>query len=83
MNSNIWIINQYSGSKHHKKEYRSLSIAKEFVKLDYSVTIISSTNSHHFTQAPDVTGVYTPDEIDNVKYLWIKTRNYLKSTKKY
>lgn len=79
MNKNIWIINQYSGSKHHKKEYRSPSIAKELVKLGYSVTIISSTHSHHFTHAPTITEKYTLDEIDNVKYLWIKTKKYSES----
>lgn len=33
MNNNIWIINQYSGSKYHKKEDRSLSISDEYAKF--------------------------------------------------
>lgn len=79
MNNNIWIINQYSGSKYHKKEYRSPSLAKGLTKLGYNVTIISSTHSHHFTAAPDVNKLYTLDEIDNVKYFWIKTKKYSES----
>ncbi len=79
MNNNIWIINQYSGSKYHKKEYRSPSLAKELAKLGYNVTIISSTHSHHFTAAPEVNKLYTADEIDNVKYFWVKTKKYSES----
>jgi len=76
MNKNIWIINQYAGSIHHGKEYRSPSIARELVKKGYDVTIISASHSHHFKNAPKISGNYTLTDIDGVKYLWIKTGNY-------
>ena len=76
---NIWIINQYSGSIYHGKEYRSPSIARELVKKGYDVTIISASHSHHFKNAPETSGSYTLTDIDRVKYLWIKTGNYPES----
>ena len=78
----IWIINQYSGSIYHGKEYRSPSIARELVKQGYSVTIISASHSHHFKSAPIINGNHTLKDIDGVKYLWVKTSSY-KESKSY
>lgn len=79
---NIWIINQYSGSVYHGKEYRSPSIARELVKKGYSVTIISASHSHHFKSAPIINGNYTLKDVDGVKYLWVTTSSY-KESKSY
>jgi len=76
---NIWIFNQYSGSVYHGKEYRSPSIARELTKKGYNVTIIAASHSHHFKDAPEINGKYTLKDIDGVKYLWVRTGNYLES----
>jgi len=70
-----WIINQYAGSVYHGKEYRSPSIARALVKKGFDVTIISSSHSHHFKKAPQIEGRYTQKIIDNVRYLWVRTKH--------
>jgi len=72
MSKNIWIINEYAGSPYHGMEFRHYYIGKELVKLDNSVTIISSSYSHLFKTQP----INYKENIDGVDYLWLKTLNY-------
>ncbi len=72
MSKNIWIINEYAGSPYHGMEFRHYYIGKELVKLDNSVTIISSSYSHLFKNLPKK----RRENIDGVDYLWLKTLNY-------
>jgi glycosyltransferase involved in cell wall biosynthesis len=69
---NIWIINEYAGTPYHGMEYRHYYLAKELIKLDYDVTVVSSSYSHLFKNLPK----NRKENIDGVNYLWLKTFNY-------
>lgn len=79
---NIWIINEYSGSQYHGMEFRHYYLGREFIKLGHKVTIISASYSHLFRNTPKVKKYFTLEEIDGIKYLWIKVPKYKKSTDK-
>jgi len=72
MKRNIWIINEYAGSPSHGMEFRHYYLAREFLKYDFNVTIISSTYSHLFKNLPKK----GKEQINDVNYLWLKTFNY-------
>jgi glycosyltransferase involved in cell wall biosynthesis len=72
MGKHIWIINEYAGSPYHGMEFRSYYLAKEWVRMGYRVTIISSSYSHVFKNQP--TKKY--EKIDGVDFVWIPTLNY-------
>ena len=78
MNKHIWIINEYAGSPYHGMEFRSFYLAKEWVKMGYKVTIISSSHSHVFKNQP----TQKHEIIHGVEYLWLKTIKYPNSSSK-
>jgi len=82
MSKTIWFINDYAGSKYHGMEFRNYYFAKEFVKLGYTVYIISASYMHLFKILPNVRGSYTFEEIDGINYLWLKVPKYGESTDK-
>ena len=71
-NKNIWIINEYAGTPYHGMEFRHYYLGKEFVKLGYKVTVVSSSYSHLFKSLPKK----RKENIDGVDYFWLKTFNY-------
>ena len=82
MSKTIWFINDYAGSPYHGMEFRNYYFAKEFVKLGYSVYIISASYMHLFKKLPEVYRSYTFEKIDGINYLWLKVPNYGESTDK-
>lgn len=77
--SSVWIINQYAGSPYHGMEYRHYYLAKALIQKGYSVTIISGSYSHLFSNKPSVYANYTHDLIDGINYWWVKIPSYHKS----
>ena len=75
----VWIINQYAGSPYHGMEYRHYYMAKALIKKGISVTIISGSQSHLFSNKPYVSKNFTNEQIDGINYWWIKIPNYQKS----
>ncbi|WP_127579924.1 glycosyltransferase family 4 protein [Paenibacillus koleovorans] len=73
---NILVINHYAGSPYHGMEYRPYFLAKEWVSLGHSVTIVASTESHLRINAPETTGLLTEQWIDGIQYLWVRTTPY-------
>lgn len=76
----ILLINHYAGSKEYGMEYRPYYLAKEWKKLGHEVTIVAASFSHLRLKNPDVKDDYRYDEIDGIKYLWLKTPRYRSST---
>jgi glycosyltransferase involved in cell wall biosynthesis len=72
----IQILCHYAGSPYHGMEYRSYYLAKEWIKMGNSVTIVASTQSHIRTNNPQYKNKVTEEIIDGIKYIWIKTRKY-------
>ena len=77
-NKNIWIINQYAGSSNHGMTFRSYFLAKEFIKC-HRVTIFSASFSHVMSNPPSVSKKYTEENINGIKYFWLKVPVYKQS----
>ena len=75
-NKNIWIVNEYAGSTEHGMEFRHFYIARELVNQGHTVSIISSSYSHLFSNLPTIKGVYSIENIEGINYCWIRIINY-------
>ena len=73
---NIMIINHYAGSDYYGMEFRPYYMAKEWIKLGHSVTIVSASYSHLRKNNPDVQKDLQEEIIDGIKYVWIKVPKY-------
>ena len=73
---NILLINHYAGTKELGMEFRPYYLAKEWIKLGHSVTIIAASFSHLRRKNPSITSNFTEETIEGIKYLWIKTPTY-------
>jgi glycosyltransferase involved in cell wall biosynthesis len=75
---NIIYINHYAGSVEHGMEYRPYYLAREWVKLGHSVTIIASSFSHLRQKNIDIQNGtnYLHETIDGINYIWCKTSAY-------
>lgn len=72
----IIIINQYAGSVYHGMEYRHYYLAREWVKLNHSVSIIAGSFSHLHSKSPVLSQSHKEEVIDGIRYLWLKTPKY-------
>lgn len=82
MGKTIYFINDYAGSRYHGMEFRNYYYAKEFVKLGFTVYIISASYMHLFKKLPKVDSNFTEEKIDGINYIWVKVQNYGESTNK-
>ena len=73
---NITLINHYAGSPDMGMEFRPYYISRELVKTGHNVTIIAGSFSHLRKTNPAISENFTEQEIDGVKYVWIKTDEY-------
>jgi glycosyltransferase involved in cell wall biosynthesis len=73
---NILIVDHYAGSYDLGMEYRPFYFAREWVKNGHNVSIIGASFSHLRSTQPKINGELTREEIDGVKYFWIKTPAY-------
>ena len=76
MKNNIWIINQYCGSKVHGMNFRSWYFAKELKKKGYQPHIISASYSHLFYKLPVTKGKFTLENVDGIPFTWVKVSKY-------
>lgn len=76
MKNNIWIINQYCGSKVHGMNFRSWYFAKELKKKGYHPRIISASYSHLFYKLPKTKGKFTLEDVDGIPFTWVKVSKY-------
>ena len=73
---NIFLINHYAGSPEMGMEYRPYYLAKEWIKLGHTVTILAATFSHIRHTNPDFETEITEQNVDDINYIWIKTPKY-------
>jgi len=73
---NIVLINHYAGSPEHGMEYRPFYLAREWVKLGHRVTVVAASRSHLRIQEPPIAGQCTEQDIEGIRYLWLKTPGY-------
>ena len=76
MKKKIVIINSTGGSPYHGPNFRSYYIGKNLLKFGYDVTIIANSYFHKFYNAPTLKSAFKNEEIDGLKYIWVKTKKY-------
>lgn len=79
---NILLINHYAGSKEYGMEFRAYYLAKEWLKQGHSVTIVAATFSHLRLKNPQIEKDYQVEMIEGIKYIWLKTPEYVGSLKR-
>ena len=72
----IVILNHYAGSPVYGMEFRPYYLAKEWIKLGHTVTIVAGNNSHIRRVNPPAQGNIWEENIDGIRYIWLKTRAY-------
>lgn len=72
----ILILNHYAGSPYYGMEFRPYYLAKEWIKLGHTVTIVAANNSHIRRVNPEPLGNIWEENVDGVHYIWIKSRPY-------
>lgn len=79
---NILLINHYVGSPKYGMEFRPYYLGKHWVKQGHNVFFIGASHSHLRQEQPIVKRNFTLEEIDGIKYIWIKTPKYNSSLKR-
>ena len=74
----IWIISKYASSREYGFESRHFALARKFVRVGRSVTIISS-DSNHLAKYPTFKKLYNREKIDGIDVCWIRTLKYQKT----
>lgn len=57
-------------------EYRPYYLAREWARLGHRVTIAAASHSHVRTTNPKRPGMVSEQEIDGIRYLWLRTPSY-------
>lgn len=73
---NLLFINHYAGSPNYGMEYRPYYLGREWVKLGHQVTVVAASRSHLRRAQPAVNGATTEEQIEGIRYLWLKTPPY-------
>lgn len=73
---NILLVNHYAGSEDHGMEHRPYCLAREWVRLGHHVTIVAASYSHLRLHNPEVGGRVSEEQIDGIRYVWLKTPHY-------
>ena len=79
MSKNIWIINQYCGSRIHGMNFRSWYFANELQKKGHNPIIITGSYSHLIHKPPIMNSWFKNEEVEGVPYVWVKVRKYVGS----
>ncbi|MBR4868959.1 MAG: glycosyltransferase WbuB, partial [Clostridia bacterium] len=73
---NILYIEHYAGSDKYGMEFRPFYMAREWVKMGHSVTILAADFSHLRKQNPVVTKDFETETDSGVDFVWLKTNKY-------
>jgi len=75
-NETVLLINHYAGAPKYGMEYRPYYLGKEWIKSGYGVVIVASSYSHLRSKNPDIDKNIEEEEVDGIKYIWLKTLKY-------
>jgi len=75
----IWIINEYAGAPEYGMELRHYYLARQLVNKGFKVYIFTASYSHLLRNSKNFRGIYQIENIDGIKYIWIKTIKYKKA----
>ncbi|MGA2406168.1 MAG: glycosyltransferase family 4 protein [Bacteroidales bacterium] len=73
---NILLINHYAGSPKLGMEYRPYYMAKHWCRMGHKVTIIAASQSHVRSTQPIISNRFEEEELEGIKYIWLKTPSY-------
>lgn len=73
---NIFLINHYAGSPTHGMEYRPFYMARGWVRMGHQVTIVGASQSHLRSVQPEISGNFKEQNIEGIRYVWLKTPSY-------
>ncbi len=73
---NILYIEHYAGSDKYGMEFRPFYMAREWVKMGHSVTILAADFSHLRKVNPTVTKDFQSETDSGVEFVWLKTNKY-------
>jgi glycosyltransferase involved in cell wall biosynthesis len=79
---NILLVNHYAGSPDYGMEFRPYYLAKEWVRHGHCVFIVCASYSHLRIKQPEIKNSLLIENIDGIKYIWIKTPKYESSLKR-
>ena len=57
-------------------EYRPYYLAREWVRAGHRVTIVAASHSHVRSQQPHMTGRFTTEMVEGVRFVWCATPGY-------
>ena len=72
----ILLINHYAGSIYHGMEFRPYYLSKEWVKMGHEVVIVAASFSHLRQKNIEMTAEIKEENIDGIRYIWLKTPEY-------
>ena len=70
------LVNHYAGSPKHGMEFRPHQLARHWVAAGHDVTILAGSYSHLRNLNPTVAGRVLEEEIDGIRYRWLRTPKY-------
>ena len=73
---NIVLVNHYAGSPEHGMEFRPHQFARHWVAAGHHVTILAGSYSHLRNRNPEVRERVVEEEIDGIRYRWLRTPHY-------
>ncbi len=77
----IVFIAHFAGSPRHGMVFGQYHLAKEWGRLGHNVTIVAASYSHSRHTQPPMRSRVTEENVDGIRYLWVKTPTYSPSSK--
>ena len=69
-------INHYAGSVYHGMEFRPYYLSCEWIKSGHEVVIVGASFSHLRQKNIEMTQDILEENIDGIRYVWLKTPEY-------
>lgn len=73
---NIILLDHYAGSPEMGMEFRPYYLAREWVRQGHDVRIVGGDFSHLRIKNPKIKKDFTTQNIDGIKYTWLRTGEY-------
>lgn len=72
----ILLTNHYAGTLSYGGAVRPFYLAREWMEQGHEVTIVAASWVHGRGAPPTVSGPMTVEDVDGVRYVWLKTPTY-------
>jgi glycosyltransferase involved in cell wall biosynthesis len=72
----IVVIAHFAGSPRHGMVFGHYYLAREWVRLGHSVTIVAAGFAHTRNRQPECSGAFTEEWINGIRYVWVRAPSY-------